>query len=114
MYRCRLASWGHLPKNAADTYFKMTQLPAQLQLRFAGGFVVSHDVAFIIFESKPILNALKKTGITVLFIDGTFRITPKHFYQVSHIVVYKLLLNIGTYSKFSRGRQRPGGIATIS
>ena len=82
MYRCRLASWGSQPKNAADAYFKMSGLPLQFQLRFGGGFVTNHNVAFIIFESKPILLALKKTGVTVLFIDATFRIAPKHFYQV--------------------------------
>ena len=87
MYRCRLASWGSQPKDAADAYFKMTQLPKHFQLRFGGGFVTSHTVAFIIFEAGPILKALKKTGITVLYIDATFRITPKHFYQVSILVL---------------------------
>ena len=83
MYRCRLAAWGSLPKHAADTYFKMLELPEQFRLRFVDGFVINDNVAFIVFEAGPILKALLKTGITILFIDATFRITPKHFYQVS-------------------------------
>ena len=84
MYRCRLASWGALPTDAADTYFKLLGLPDQYRLRFVGGFVIRNDTAFIIYEAGPILKALIKTGITILFIDATFRITPKHFYQVSN------------------------------
>lgn len=82
MYRRRSCSLPRNPKTVREAAEKVSTFKHWATMRVVGANAPAEMRGYVIYENSNILRlAAKMEKETVLFIDATFSITPRLFYQ---------------------------------